>query len=169
MARIRGCIVLLATAVAAMPVLTGCMLMMPIMMAPGALQADHASDSERNRFVNEALLELVANRGDYQIIELGRIETSEHAMPSDRFRKMIVDQMRSSGIRVSEEHPPVPAGGKDLSDGSTEVHAILDAELARAESQDRLDLSLKDARTGQVVWKKHFTSSHGTSSSGHSH
>jgi hypothetical protein len=65
---------LLATAVAAMSVLAGCPLMMPIMMAPMAHKAAHDAESEHRRFINAALVELAANRGGYQTIELGQIE-----------------------------------------------------------------------------------------------
>lgn len=159
--------VLLATAVAAMPVLAGCPLMMPIMMAPMAYKATHNSESDHRRFINAALVELAANRNGYQTIELGQIETDGNALPIDAFRKTIIDQMRSSGIRVPEGEHPSHSPGADLSDEGAEASAILDAQLMRVESRDRLDFSLKDARTGRVVWEKRFSASQRPSSPGH--
>jgi hypothetical protein len=166
--RLKRRMALLVTAVAAVPVLAGCPLMMPIMMAPVALKAAHDADSEPKRFVNQALQELSANRGGYQIIELGQIETDGHAIPIDEFRKMIIVQMTSSGIRVPEGQHPGHSRGDDMADEYAEASALIDARLTRVESGDRLDLRLKDARSGQLLWEKQYSSLRGTSS-GHTH
>ena len=150
-------------------VLTGCMLMMPAMMAPGMLKTSHSEKQEQEQMIKEAVSELALNRGSYNLIELGRIETDGRAFPEAKFREVIVNQIAASGQLVLTEPSQEQAAAAGLTDEDQQVRAILDAELLRLESRDRLELKLKDARSGRIVWEKRFYSLQPSSTSSHDH
>jgi hypothetical protein len=150
-------------------VFTGCMLMMPAMMAPGMLKASNSSDQEREQMIKDAISELAINGGGYNTIELGRIETDKHAISEKKFREIIVNQIAASGQLVLTEPGQNQTAAVGITGEDQHVRAILDAELLRLESRDRLELKMKDSRSGLIVWEKRFYSSPPSSTSSHSH
>lgn len=150
-------------------VLTGCMLMMPVMMAPGLMKQSNSMDQEREQMIKEAVSELAMNRGSYNMIALGRIETDGRAFSEKRFKEIITNQIAASGQLVLTEHDQKHTASHGITGEEQHAQAILDAEMLRLESQDRLELKLKDARSGQVVWEKRFYSLPPSSASSHSH
>jgi hypothetical protein len=150
-------------------VLTGCMLMMPAMMPPDMFKTSHSGSQQQEQMIKEAVSEMVLNRGSYNLVELGRIETDNRAFSEEMFREIIVNQITASGQMVLTGPGPERPAAAGLTDEDQQTRAILDAELLRLESQDRLELKLKDARSGRIVWEKRFYSSQPSSSSSHAH
>jgi hypothetical protein len=155
--------------VMSLAVLTGCMLMMPAMMAPDMFKTSHSDNQKQEPMIKEAISELALNRGNYNLVELGRIETDNRAFSEEMFREVIVNQIAASGqmaLTGPGQERPATAG---LTDEDQQTRAILDAELLRLESQDRLELKLKDAKSGRIVWEKRFYSLQSSSASSHVH
>jgi len=149
--------------------LNGCMLMMPAMMAPGMLKTSQSDNQGQEQMIKAAVLEMTLNRGSYYIVELGRIETDGRAFQEKQFREVIVNQIAASGQMVLTGPGQEQAAAAGLTDEGQQTRAILDAELLRLESQDRLELKLKDALSGRIVWEKRFYSLQPSSSSSHAH
>lgn len=150
-------------------VFTGCMLMMPAMMAPDMLKTSNPSDQEREQMTKDAVSDLAINRGGYNTIELGRIETDKHTISEKKFREIIMNQIAASGQLALTEHDQEHTASHGITGEEQHAQAILDAELLRLESRDRLELKLKDSRSGLIVWEKRFYSSPPSSTSSHSH
>lgn len=150
-------------------ILTGCMLMMPAMMAPGMVETSHSNIHENEQLVTEAVSELAANRGGYNLIELGRIEADGRALSEKKFREIIVNQIAASGQMVLTEPGQNQTAAAGITSKNEQGPAILDAELLRLDSRSRLELKLKDARSGLMVWEKRFYSSPASSASSHAH
>ena len=155
--------------VMSLAVLTGCMLMMPAMMAPGMLKTSHSEKQGQEQMIKEAVSEMALNRGSYNLVELGRVETDNRAFSEKMFREVIVNQIAASGQMVLTEPDQEQPAAASLTDEDQQTRAILDAELLRLESQDRLELKLKDARSGRIVWEKRFYSLQPSSASSHGH
>jgi hypothetical protein len=148
---------------------SGCMLMMPAMMAPGMVKTSHSDGQHQEQLVKEAVSELAVNRGGYSLIELGRIETDGRALSEKKFREVIVSQIAASEqmVLTGAGHNHTAAAG--ITSENQHARAILDAELLRLESRDRLELRLKDARSGLMVWEKRFYTSPPSSASSLAH
>jgi hypothetical protein len=150
-------------------VLSGCMLMMPAMMAPDMFKTSHSDNQKQEKMIKEAVSEMALNRGRYYLVELGRIETDGRAFPEQKFREVIVNQIAASGQIILTGPGQEQAAAAGLTDEGQQTRAILDAELLQLESQDRLELKLKDALSGRIVWEKRFYSLQFSSSSSHAH
>jgi hypothetical protein len=150
-------------------VLSGCMLMMPAMMAPDMFKTSHSDNQKQEQMIKEAVSEMVLNRGSYNLVELGRIETDNRVFSEIMFREVIVSQIAASGQMVLTGPGQEQTAAAGLTDDDQQGRAILDAELLRLESQDRLELKLRDARSGRIVWEKRFYSLQFSSSSSHAH
>lgn len=112
--------------------LTGCMVMMPFMMAPAAFKASaQSSDQEHGKLIQEGLRELDANRGGYRLIYLRRIETDGHAFSNYKLRQVIYEQTASFTFRLLD-YPAIEV---------EERIAILDVGLFRVDSVDYFNLS----------------------------
>ncbi len=152
-------------------IVTGCMLMMPLMMAPSAIKTSQSSDQIPELLIKDAVSEMIVNRGEYTLIEFGRIETDERILPEEQFREIIANQISATGQFLLTKHGQNKALGPGLNDEIkiTSAVAVLDAELLRLESKDRLEFKMKDAKSGQIVWEKRFYSAQTSSTSLHSH
>jgi hypothetical protein len=169
MRTILNSVVACAFLLSSLAVFTGCMLMMPAMMAPGMARTSPSEDKEYEKLVKEAVSELAVNRGGYNVIELGRIETDGRALSEKKLREMIVNQIAASGKLVLSDRGQKQTAAAGITGEDRPVRAILAAELRRLESRDRLDLKLKDARSGLIVWEKRSYSSPPSSASSHAH
>ncbi len=150
-------------------IVTGCMLMMPLMMAPSAIKTTQSSDQGMELLIKDAVSEMVANRSDYTLIEFGHIEADGRILSEKKFREIIANQISASGQLVLTKPGQNHTLDADISDESSLLLAVLDAELMRLESKDRLEFKMKDAKSGQVVWEKRFYSAQTSSISPHSH
>lgn len=150
-------------------ILAGCMLMMPAMMAPGMMKTSQSHIHENEQLVTEALSELAVNRGGYNLIELGRIETDGRALSEKKLREAIVNQISASGEMVLIGPGQKQTASAGITGDDQPVVAILDAELLRLDSRDRFELKLKDARSGLIIWEKRFYSSPPSAASSHAH
>lgn len=150
-------------------ILSGCMLMMPAMMAHDMFKTSHSDNQKQEQMINEAVSEMALNHGSYNLVELGRIETDNRAFSEKMFREVIVNQIAASGQIVLTEPSQEQTVAAGLTDEGLQTRAILDAELLRLESQDRLELKLRDARSGKIVWEKRFYSLQSSLSSSHAH
>jgi hypothetical protein len=150
-------------------IVTGCMLMMPLMMAPSAMKTSQSSDQDLELLIKDAVSEMVVNRNDYTLIDLGRIETDGRILSEKKFKEIIANQISTTGqlVLTKPGHSHTLSAG--MSDESASVVAVLDAELLRLESKDRLEFKMKDAKSGQIVWEKRFYSAQTSSISPHSH
>lgn len=156
-------------------IVTGCMLMMPLMMVPmmplmmvpTATNTSQSSGQDRELLIRGAVSDMVVNRSDYTLIEFGRIETDERILSKIKFKETIANQISASGqlVVIEPGHSHTPG---DITSGSPAVAAVLDAELLRLQSQDRLEFKLKDANSGQIIWEKRFYSLQTSSASPHS-
>ena len=155
--------------VISLALLTGCMLMMPAMMAPGMFKTSQSDNQKQEQMIKEAVSEMALNHGSYNLVELGRIETDNRAFSEKMFREVIVNQIAASGQLVLTQPGQEQASTEGLSDEDQQGRVILDAELLRLESQDRLELKLRDARSGRIVWEKRFYSLQASPSSSHTH
>jgi len=169
MRTILNSVVAYAFLVSSLPVFTGCMLMMPVMMAPGMAKTSQSDGQQQEQLVKEAVSELAINRGGYNLIELGRIETDGRALSEKKFREIIVNKIAATGQLGLTEPGQNQTAAAGITGEDHHERAILDAELLRLESRDRLELKLKDARTGLMVWEKRFYSSPPSSTSSHAH
>ncbi|MBI5579532.1 MAG: hypothetical protein HY895_10300 [Deltaproteobacteria bacterium] len=150
-------------------VVTGCMLMMPAMMAPDMLKTSQSDNQKLEQMIKAAVSEMVLNRGSYSLVELGRVETDNRAFSEKMLKEVIVNQIAASGQMVLTEPGRQQAAAAGLTNEDQHVRAILDAELLRLESQDRLELKLKDAQSGRIVWEKRYYSLQPSSASSHAH
>jgi hypothetical protein len=139
------------------------------MMAPGMLKTSNSDIRENEQLVTGAVSELAINRGGYNLIELGHIETEGRALSEKKFREVIVNQIAASGQMVLTDPSENQTAAAGILSEDQHVRAILDAELLRLEPRDRLELKLKDARSGLIVWEKRFYSSPPSSASSHAH
>ena len=124
------------------------------MMAPGMLKTSHSENQGQEQMIKTAVSEMALNRGSYNLVELGRVETDNRAFSEKMFKEVIVNQIAASGQMVLTEPSQEQAAAAGLTDEDQQTRAILDAELLRLESQDRLELKLRDARSGRIVWGK---------------
>ena len=150
-------------------IVTGCMLMMPLMMAPSAIKTSQSSDQGMELLIRDAVSEMVANRSDYTLIEFGRIEADGHILSEKKFKEIIANQMSASGQLVLTKPGQNHTLDAEISDENSLLLAVLDAELLRLESKDRLEFKMKDAKSGKIVWENRFYSAQPSSSSPHSH
>src|SRR5512147_1532922 len=109
-------------------VLTGCMLMMPFMMAPGMAKTSQSDIHENEQLVTGAVAELAVNRGGYYLIKLGRIETDGRALSEKKFREVIVNQISTSGQLVLTDPGQNQTAAAGITGDDRQVAAILDAE-----------------------------------------
>jgi predicted small lipoprotein YifL len=162
-------LVVLVFLLMSLAVLAGCMLMMPAMMPPDMLKTSHSKNQGQEQMIEEAVSEMILNRGSYSLVELGRVETDNRAFSEKMLREVIVNQIAASGQMVLTGPGQEQAAAAGSTNEDQHVRAILDAELLRLESQDRLELKLIDAQSGRIVWEKRYYSLQPSSASSHAH
>lgn len=152
---------LTASLIAFLFYLSGCLVMMPLMMG-GMFKgdADKSIKPEANetmfKLMNESVAALAANRGTYEQILLRKTEINKDYISTERFQQSLVDIMRlTNGWKIVDQGTIWASNSEDTGNfaaKSDRTLAVLDTQLYKSGGKLWLAMQLLDARSAELCW-----------------